>query len=71
MIWKNKSGILKRGFWKSLHQCSQRENKNFNENSLRDLSNNNKHSNIHIIEVTEEKTEKGRIYEDILTEKIP
>lgn len=48
--------------WKSLNQSSQRENKNFNENNLRDLSNNNKHSNIHIIEVTEEKTEKGRIF---------
>lgn len=48
--------------WKSLNQSSQRENKNFNENNFRDLSNNNKHSNIHIIEVTEEKTEKGRIF---------
>lgn len=48
--------------WKSLNQSSQRENKNFNENNLRDLSNNNRHSNIHIIEVTEEKTEKGRIF---------
>ena len=48
--------------WKSLNQSSQRENKNFNENNFRDLSNNNKHSNIHIIEFTEEKTEKGRIF---------
>ena len=62
----------KTDWWKSLPQ-NKKKRMQRNENSLRDLRDNIKHTNICIIEVPEgEKKEKGpeKVYEEIITENM-
>ena len=57
--------------WKSLKL--NRKKKNKNEDSLRDLQDDIKHTNIHVVGVPEGETEKGveNICEDIIAEEFP
>ena len=71
MIRRNRSASWKTEEWKSL-KLNRRKKKRIkrNEDSLRDLSDNIKHTNIHIKEVPEgEGRDKGaeNIFEEILT----
>ena len=66
--------IWKTEWWKSLPQNRIKKKMKINEDSLRDLWDNIKHTNIHIIGVPEGKEgEKGpeKIFEEIIAENFP